>query len=139
MDALRRDVISVTRPEPDPRGDEPVPNDASHRMSPVSSPASLSPGKSLRRAMSASTPLLGYKQTSRIQNTRPPKENGIVASMAAAAALLGRRVEAQAGLEGFVRLLPRLSLGDPRLIRPFRRPTDRERFLAGLRKAGLAE
>jgi hypothetical protein len=32
--------------------------------------------------------------------------------------------------------LPGLTLGDPRLTRPFRRERDRERFLDGLRKAG---
>ena len=58
-------------------------------------------------------------------------------TLAASAAHLGRMAEAHAGLAGFVRLLPGLSLSDPRLIRPFRRPADRERFLAGLRKAGL--
>ena len=60
-------------------------------------------------------------------------------TLAAAAAHLGRMDEARAGLEGFVRLLPGLTLGDPRLIRPFRRPADRERILTGLRKAGLSE
>ena len=60
-------------------------------------------------------------------------------TLAAAAAHLGRTKEAQAGLAGFVRLLPGLTLGDPRLMRPFRRPTDRERFLSGLRKAGLLD
>ena len=60
-------------------------------------------------------------------------------TLAAAAAHLGRMDESRAGLEGFVRLLPGLTLGDPRLIRPFRRPADRERSLAGLRKAGLSE
>jgi adenylate cyclase len=58
-------------------------------------------------------------------------------TMTAAAAHLGRMAEAQSGLDGLVRLLPGLSLGDIRLVRPFRRPADRERFLAGLRKAGL--
>jgi hypothetical protein len=53
------------------------------------------------------------------------------------AALSACGFEARAGLDGFVRLLPGLTLGDPRLIRPFRRPKDRERFLDGLRKAGL--
>jgi adenylate cyclase len=65
-----------------------------------------------------------------------PDSHGI---LAAAAAHLGQMTEAQAGLAEFVRLLPELTLSDPRLIRPFRRPADRERFFAGLRKAGLAE
>ena len=60
-------------------------------------------------------------------------------TLAAAAAHLGRMAEAQAGLDGLVRLLPGLSMTDPRLIRPFRRQADRERFLSGLRKAGLPE
>jgi len=65
-----------------------------------------------------------------------PDSHGI---LAAAAAHLWQMTEAQAGLAEFVRLLPELTLSDPRLIRPFRRPADRERFLAGLHKAGLAE
>jgi adenylate cyclase len=65
-----------------------------------------------------------------------PDSHGI---LAAAAAHLGQTVEAQAELAEFIRLLPGLTLSDPRLIRPFRRPADRERFLAGLRKAGLAD
>jgi adenylate cyclase len=65
-----------------------------------------------------------------------PDSHGI---LAAAAAHLERMIEAQYGLNGFVRLLPGLSLSDPRLVRPFRRPEDRERFLIGLRKAGLPE
>jgi len=65
-----------------------------------------------------------------------PDSHGV---FAAAAAHLGHMAEARAGLDGFVRLLPGLTLGDPRLIRPFRRPADRERFLTGLRKAGLSE
>ena len=60
-------------------------------------------------------------------------------TLAAAAAHLGRMSEARAALAGFVQLLPGLTLGDPRLIRPFRRPADRERVLSGLRKAGLPE
>ena len=59
--------------------------------------------------------------------------------LAAAAAHLGRMTDAKAGLDGYVRLLPGLTLGDPRLTRPFRRPQDRERFLSGLRKAGLPD
>jgi adenylate cyclase len=38
-----------------------------------------------------------------------------------------------------MRLLPGLTLGDPRLTRPFRRLEDRERFLLGLRKAGVTD
>ncbi|WP_426437232.1 adenylate/guanylate cyclase domain-containing protein [Bradyrhizobium genosp. P] len=60
-------------------------------------------------------------------------------TLTAAAAHLGRMAEAHAGLDGFVRLLPGLSITDPRLMRPFRRLADRERFIAGLRKAGLPE
>jgi adenylate cyclase len=65
-----------------------------------------------------------------------PDSHGI---LAAAAAHLGRMTEAQSGLAGFVRLLPGLSLSDSRLVRPFRRPEDRERFIMGLRMAGLPE
>jgi adenylate cyclase len=65
-----------------------------------------------------------------------PDSHGV---LAASAAHLGHIVEARAALDGFVRLLPGLTLGDPRLIRPFRRPADCERFLAGLRRAGLSE
>jgi adenylate cyclase len=65
-----------------------------------------------------------------------PDSHGI---LAAAAAHLGQPAEAQVGLAGFVQLLPGLTLRDPRLIRPFRREADRERFFAGLRKAGLPE
>jgi adenylate cyclase len=60
-------------------------------------------------------------------------------ALASAAAHLDRTSEAQAALDGFVRRFPGLTLGDPRLDRPFRRPADRERFLAGLAKAGLPD
>jgi tetratricopeptide (TPR) repeat protein len=65
-----------------------------------------------------------------------PDAHGV---LAAAAAHLGYMADASAGLDGLVRLLPGLTLGDPRLIRPFRRATDRDRFLSGLRKAGLPD
>ena len=61
------------------------------------------------------------------------------ATFAAASAHLGHVDDARAGLDEFMRLMPGLTVGDDRLIRPFRRPADRERFLEGLRKAGLPE
>lgn len=61
------------------------------------------------------------------------------ATLTAAAAHLDQMTEAKAGLDGLLRLLPGLSITDPRLARPFRRRTDRERFLEGLRRAGLPE
>jgi adenylate cyclase len=60
-------------------------------------------------------------------------------TFAAASAHLGQLADARVGLDEFVRLMPGLTLRDERLIRPFRRPADRERFIDGLRKAGLAE
>jgi adenylate cyclase len=69
-------------------------------------------------------------------NPNFPDTHGV---LAAAAAHLGRMTDAKAGLDGYVRLLPGLTLGDPRLTRPLRRPEDRQRFLSGLCKAGLPE
>ena len=59
--------------------------------------------------------------------------------LAAALASLGRTDEARVALGEYVCRLPGLTLSDQRLERPFRRPADRERFLAGLRAAGLPE
>jgi hypothetical protein len=61
------------------------------------------------------------------------------AALACAAAHLGRDGEARGALDGLLERFPGLTLGDPRLIRPFRRAEDRERFLAGLAKAGLPD
>lgn len=58
-------------------------------------------------------------------------------TLAAASAFLGRDADARVALDGYVALMPGLTLSDKRLVRPFRRPQDRERFLNGLRKAGL--
>ena len=60
-------------------------------------------------------------------------------TFAVASAHLERMADARAGLDEFMRLMPGLTAGDERLIRPFRRPVDRDRFLDGLRKAGLPE
>jgi tetratricopeptide (TPR) repeat protein len=59
--------------------------------------------------------------------------------LASASAHLGRMADARASLDAFTGLVPGLSLADQLLARPFRRPADRERYLAGLRKAGLPE
>ena len=62
--------------------------------------------------------------------------HGILAS---ALAHFGSMGEARIALNEFVRQLPGLTLCDPRLLRPFRRMADQERFRDGLRKAGLPE
>ena len=61
------------------------------------------------------------------------------AILASALGHAGRLDEAQTALDECLRHLPGLTLGDPRLIRPFRRAADHDRFLDGLRKAGLPE
>lgn len=61
------------------------------------------------------------------------------AVLASALGHAGRLDEARIALGECFRQFPGLTLRDPRLIRPFRRAADQERFLAGLRKAGLAE
>ena len=61
------------------------------------------------------------------------------AILASALGHAGRLDEARSALGDALRHLPGLTLRDPRLRRPFRREADRERFLDGLRKAGLPE
>jgi adenylate cyclase len=56
--------------------------------------------------------------------------------LAAALAYLGRTAEARVSLDKFVSLTPG-PVADQLAARPFRRPADRERYLIGLRKAGL--
>jgi adenylate cyclase len=58
--------------------------------------------------------------------------------LAAASAYLGRMADARASLDAFISLIPG-NLADQLAARPFRRPVDRERYLTGLRKAGLPE
>jgi adenylate cyclase len=58
--------------------------------------------------------------------------------LAAALAHLGRMAEARASLDAFTGLISG-HVADQLAARPFRRPADRERYLAGLRKAGLPE
>jgi pentatricopeptide repeat protein len=57
--------------------------------------------------------------------------------LASACGHAGRIDEAAAALEEYQKHLPGLTVNDPRLIRPFKKPADQARFLEGLRKAGL--
>ena len=66
-----------------------------------------------------------------------PEFPDVYAVRAAAHGLQGQTADARAALEQMLRRMPGLTLSDPRLGRPFARPSDRERFLDGLRKAGL--
>ena len=52
---------------------------------------------------------------------------------------IGRVDEAQAALDRFSRLVPGQTVESARTQLPFKRPEDLERFLDGLRKAGLPE
>jgi adenylate cyclase len=61
----------------------------------------------------------------------------IYAVLAAANGQLGRAVAAHAALEELLRRMPGLTATDARLDRPLPRAIDRERFLEGLRKAGM--
>ena len=58
--------------------------------------------------------------------------------LAAALAHLGRTAEARTSFDMFTSLI-RGDLAEQLAARPFRRPADRERYLAGLRQAGLPE
>jgi adenylate cyclase len=60
-------------------------------------------------------------------------------TFAVASAYLGQMADARTGFAEFTHLMPGLVAEDERLIRPFRRPADRARFLEGLRKAGLPD
>lgn len=64
-----------------------------------------------------------------------PDAHGI---LAAAAAHLGQMADARVSLDAFTKRIPG-SLAAQLAARPFRRPADRERYLDGLRKAGLPE
>jgi adenylate cyclase len=61
------------------------------------------------------------------------------AFLAAAAGQLGGAAAARAALDQLLQRMPGLTASDPRLDRPFARAVDRERFLEGLRKAGMPE
>jgi Flp pilus assembly protein TadD len=66
-----------------------------------------------------------------------PEFPDIYVVLAAANGQLGRAAAARTALEQLQRRMPALTAGDERLDRPFARAADRERFLEGLRKAGM--
>ena len=68
-----------------------------------------------------------------------PEFPDIYAVLACANGHLGRASRARAALDQLSRRMPDLTVDDERLNRPFARAEDRERFLTGLRKAGLPE
>jgi adenylate cyclase len=66
-----------------------------------------------------------------------PEFPDIYAVLASANGHLGRANPARAALDQLLRRMPALTASDARLDRPFARAVDRERFLDGLRKAGM--
>ena len=66
-----------------------------------------------------------------------PEFPDVYAVLAAANGQLGRVVSARAALDRLARRMPSLTTSDDRLERPFAQAVDRERFLEGLRKAGM--
>jgi adenylate cyclase len=67
-----------------------------------------------------------------------PEFPDIYAVLASANGHLGRAGPARAALDELLHRMPDLTVNDPRLDRPFARAADRERFLDGLRKAGMS-
>jgi hypothetical protein len=61
------------------------------------------------------------------------------AVLAAGHGHLGNAVAARAALDELLRRMPGLTAGDERLNRPFGSAAQRERYLEGLRLAGLPE
>ena len=66
-----------------------------------------------------------------------PEFPDIYAVLAAGNGQLGRLAAARAALDQLLRRMPGLTASDERLDRPFARAADRERFIEGLRKAGI--
>ena len=66
-----------------------------------------------------------------------PEFPDVYVVLAAAYGHLGNAVAADQALAEFLRRTPVLTVSDERLNRPFGSPAQRERFLEGLRKAGM--
>jgi tetratricopeptide (TPR) repeat protein len=67
-----------------------------------------------------------------------PEFPDIYAVLASAHGHLGKATAARSALDQLLQRMPGLTASDGRLDRPFAREADRERFLDGLRKAGMA-
>jgi hypothetical protein len=59
----------------------------------------------------------------------------IYAVLASAHGHLGSNTASRSALDQLLYRMPAVSPGDERLVRPFARPADQERFIEGLRKA----
>ena len=68
-----------------------------------------------------------------------PEFPDIYAVLASAYGHLGNTAAARTALDQLLHRMPGLTASDERLARPFARVADRERFMEGLRKAGLPE
>jgi adenylate cyclase len=68
-----------------------------------------------------------------------PEFTDIYAVLASAHGHLGNTAPARAALDQLLPRMPGLTASDARLVRPFARSADRERFVEGVRKAGLPE
>ena len=68
-----------------------------------------------------------------------PEFPDIYAVLASTSGHLGNTASARTALDQLLRRMPGLTANDERLTRPFVQMVDRERFLEGLRKAGLPE
>ena len=66
-----------------------------------------------------------------------PEFPDIYALLASANGHLGKAAAADMALGALSRRMPTLTASDERLNRPFARAVDRDRFLEGLRKAGM--
>jgi predicted Zn-dependent protease len=66
-----------------------------------------------------------------------PEFPDVYAVLASANGQLGRGEAASSALDELLRRMPGLTASDERLSRPFARTADGERFLEGLRKAGM--
>ena len=70
------------------------------------------------------------------QNPRFPGGHRLVA---VSCGQLGRMQEAASGLKELLRLMPGMTAADVRKQVPFKRSSDMERYIDGLRKAGLSD